>query len=276
MLRYEILDVPINDISPDELRDLLRQWVATGQGKMVVTPNPEIILESRHDATFRNILKEADAALPDGVGLRFALAALTDQRLHYRHTGTDTLVTLAELCRDTGKRLVLLGGTPKKTQQAAMILTNKFPGLDVQTFDPGIVDSIDPRLSEATLAGLERLAPQVVGVALGHGKQEKIMHILKQKLPSINLLLGMGGASDYVSLAVKRAPTTWQRWGFEWLWRLMQEPWRYKRIFKAVIIFPLVVAWTALRQKHLWRSLQNVYQEICQHWRENKNSNNHR
>ena len=276
MERYDILGIPINDVTITELRDLLQQWVNSNDQaapcKMVVTPNPEMILASRHDAAFRDILKQADLSLPDGVGLRFALAALNEHRLKNRHTGVEALMILAELCHQANKRLVLLGGLPKKTNRAAELLKQRFPGLEVTTFDPGIIDSVDPRLSEATLAGLARLTPHVVGVALGHGKQEKIMSILQQKMPGIKLLLGMGGASDYVAMAAKRAPLRWQRWGIEWLWRLLHEPWRYKRIYRAVILFPLVVAWTTLRQGRLLSALRNVYQEICKHYRENNSS----
>lgn len=265
MNRYKLLDVQLDDIAPKALRELLTSWVAEGKGKMIVTPNPEFVLEARRDPYFRTLLNTADLALPDGVGLRFALAALSDNRLSYRHTGADTLVLLAELCRDAGKRLVLLGGVPKKTQRAAESLVERFSGLDVHTFDPGIIDNDEPRLSEATLAGLERLSPHVIGVALGHGKQEKVMEIIKNKLFNTHVLIGMGGASDYVSMAAKRAPLNWQRWGFEWLWRLIHEPWRYKRICKAVVLFPLTVAWATLRSGRFLTGTKNVLQELRTH-----------
>lgn len=278
MTRYEILGVPVDNIAAVELRQLLHTWLnqpAQKKSKIIVTPNPEIILESRGDSVFTNILQHADLALPDGIGLRFALAALSEHRLAHRHTGADTLFILAELCRDNQQRLMLLGGgNAKHTLRAAAALRERYPGLDVVTFDPGIVDGRDPRLSEATLASLERLSPQVIGIALGHGKQEKVMHILQQKFPAVRILMGMGGASDYVAAAAKRAPRSWQRWGFEWLWRLAHEPWRYKRMCRAVVLFPIVVAWTTLREGRLIKGIRNVTQEIRTHWRENRSSNN--
>ncbi|HRH31986.1 MAG TPA: glutamate--tRNA ligase, partial [bacterium] len=107
---------------------------------------------------------------------------------------------------------------------------------------------------------------QAVAVALGQGKQERVMEILKQKIPSVRILMGIGGAADYVSEAVKRAPTAWQRLGFEWLWRLVQEPWRARRILTAIIAFPVRVAWVTLRSGRLLPATRRVLHELRQHF----------
>ena len=264
--QHTVLGVRVDDLPTAELKGLLELWVSGQKAHMIVTPNPEFVLRAQTDAEFRDILNRSDLSLPDGTGLRFAIAALSDDRLLYRHTGADTLILLAEICAKAGKRLVLLGGSPKKTRRAAEALRQQFTGLDCATFDPGIIDEEHTRLSEATLAGVERLKPNVVAVALGQGKQEKVMQILKTKLPGINVLIGIGGASDYVAMAVKRAPVTWQRLGFEWLWRLIQEPWRWQRILRAVVIFPVRVAWATLRQGKPIRATRSVFDELKRHF----------
>ena len=98
-----ILGIPIHDIDEVNLLLRLREWLLGKEQKLVVTPNPEFMLLAQKDAHFRDILKQADLSLPDGVGLRFAAAALTDTYLHFRHTGVDTLERLAKLCEETGK-----------------------------------------------------------------------------------------------------------------------------------------------------------------------------
>lgn len=269
--QHTVLGVHFDDLPEAELKGLLELWVA-GQGThTVVTPNPEFILLASLNAEFKQLLNKADLALPDGVGLRFAVAALSEERLLHRHTGADTLLVLAELCAKAGKRLVLLGGSPKKTQRAAEILRQQFAGLDCVTFDPGIIDQEQTRLSEATLAGVERLKPDVIAVALGQVKQERVMDILRTKIPSIKVLIGIGGATDYVSQAVQRAPRSWQKKGFEWLWRLLQEPWRWQRILRATVIFPVRVAWATLRQRRFFRAVRNVGQELRRHFSKHHN-----
>ena len=263
---HSVLGVRIDDLSLDTLRLILRNWLMQTTPRIIVTPNPEFVLLAQKDHEFRHILNESDLCLPDGVGLRFAVAALSDDHLKHRHTGADTLIVLAELCRNQNQRLVLLGGAPKKTARAAAWLRDKFPGLEVTNFDPGIIDDQHVRLSEATLAGVERLEPQVLAVALGQGKQEKVMKILQSKIPGLKILIGIGGSADYVSQAVRRAPAGWQRLGFEWLWRLIQEPWRWKRILSAVVVFPLKIVWTALRQRRILSACRRVIKEIKLHF----------
>ncbi|MDQ5952749.1 MAG: glutamyl-tRNA synthetase [Patescibacteria group bacterium] len=264
--QHVILGVRVHDLPTATLNAVLEAWLIGDVARMIVTPNPEFIVGAERDVEFKHLLNRADLALPDGIGLRFAVAALSEEKLLHRHTGADTLITLAELCAKRRKRLVLMGGSPRKTERAATTLRKRFPGLDIAVFDPGIIDEHQVRLSEATLAGIERLSPQAVAVALGQGKQERVMEILKQKIPSVRILMGIGGAADYVSEAVKRAPTAWQRLGFEWLWRLVQEPWRSRRILTAIIAFPVRVAWVTLRSGRFLSATRRVLHELRQHF----------
>jgi N-acetylglucosaminyldiphosphoundecaprenol N-acetyl-beta-D-mannosaminyltransferase len=266
-MQHTVLGVKIDDLSTQELTAQLSAWLGGERAKMVVTPNPEFVMYAQRDPDFRKLLNEADLSLPDGVGLRFAVAALSNDRLKHRHTGADTLIELASLCAHDHKKLVLLGGSPRKTQRAAASLRDRFVGLDVATFDPGIIDEHHVRLSEATLTGVERLSPHAIAVALGQGKQEKVMAILKDKIPTVRILMGIGGASDYVAMAVKRAPTSWQKYGFEWLWRLIQEPWRWQRILNATLFFPLRVAWATIVTGRFFKAARNVSQELKQHFK---------
>ena len=266
MVEHVILGVKVHDVPEPDLRAKLQSWLVGTEVHTIVTPNPEFVMLAKRDAEFKKILNQADLSLPDGVGLRFAVAALSEDRLEHRHTGADTLIVLAELCALEHKRLVLLGGSPHKTERAASSLKERFPGLDVVTFDPGIIDEYHVRLSEATLAGVERLSPQVIAVALGQGKQERVMVSLKEKIPAVRILIGIGGAADYVSMAVKRAPSSWQKLGFEWLWRLIQEPWRWKRILSATVFFPIRVVWATLYSGRFFRALKNVGQELKKHF----------
>ncbi len=271
--QHDILGVRVDDLSTPELRETLRTWLLGDVTRLIVTPNAEFIILAQDDPEFKQILGRADLALPDTVSLRFAVAALSEARLQHRHTGADTLIELAELAMQTKRRLMILGGSPRKTQRAAAVLRQQFAGLDIVCFDPGIVDNHHVRLSEATLAGIERLQPRVIAVALGHGKQERVMEILKIKLPSIRVLMGIGGAADYVAKAVTRAPQSWQNYGFEWAWRLMQEPWRWRRIFTAVVIFPLRVVWVTLVTGRFVTALMNVSDELKRHFTQAPNLN---
>jgi N-acetylglucosaminyldiphosphoundecaprenol N-acetyl-beta-D-mannosaminyltransferase len=264
---FKILGVRIDDLSEATLTEILSNWLQQITTRLIVTPNPEFVLLAQKDLDFRSLLNTADLCLPDGVGLRFAVAALDHQYLKYRHTGVETLSLLAKLCAKYQQRLMLLGGSPKKTERAAVKLRQQYPGLEVDIFDPGIIDGKHVILSEATLAGVGRLKPQVIAVALGQGKQERVMQILKDKLPGLKILIGIGGAVDYLSGLHQRAPAVWQRLGFEWLWRLTREPWRLKRILNAVILFPLHVIWASFKSGRLLGSCKFVIKAMKIHFK---------
>lgn len=265
---HDILGVRVDDLSLTELEMKLRNFLKGGEAKIVVTPNPEFVLAAQDDAVFKEVLSRADLSIPDGVGLKFAVAALTDETLKHRHTGVDTLQLLAKLCAEEGMRLLLLGGTGKDPEKVGELLKTSYPSLDVVACDPGIVDDEYPRLSEATVARLRAFDPKVVAVALGQGrgrqqgKQEKIMESLKKELLGVRVLIGVGGAVHTLANPHLVAPQSWRKRGFEWLWRVLNQPWRAKRIFRAVVLFPLEIIWATLRSRRFFRATKRVIRSL--------------
>jgi len=88
---------------------------------------------------------------------------------------------------------------------------------------------------------IKELKPKILFVAFGHVKQEKWIFYHLDQLPSVKLAIGVGGAFDYISGNVRRAPEFMRRIGLEWLFRLIQQPSRWKRILNAVIVFPFLI-----------------------------------
>ena len=84
-------------------------------------------------------------------------------------------------------------------------------------------------------------APDILLIALGHGKQEKWIAAHLPELPSVKVAMGVGGAFDFIAGRVLRAPRILRRLGLEWLWRLILQPSRLPRIWRAVIKFPILV-----------------------------------
>lgn len=267
--QHKILGVKIDDLTDAELREELLSRLHGQTPTIVVTPNPEFLLSAMRDPEFRTILERADLAIPDGAGLRFASAALEEgEVLQTRHTGVETLELLAELCALEGKRLLLLGGSGKEPEAVGAMFKKKYPTLDVVPLDPGIVDDVTPRLSEAVIARIASLEPVVIAVALGQGrgrrqgKQEKVMAAMKDRLPSVRLLIGVGGSIHTLSHPNLIPPPAWRKRGVEWLWRLLKQPWRWQRIGRAVIVFPVTVAWEALMRRRFGKAVKRVAHEL--------------
>lgn len=260
-----ILGVRVDTLTPFELRDHLTQALEGYEQRLIVTPNPEFLLEAQRDASFRNLLNQAYLSLPDGAGLAYALTALTGNTLFYRHPGVDTLWLLAELCVASAKTLVLCGGGEGVAAEAAEAMRERHPTLEVIGVDPGIVKKspdgtvlVDAALRER----LHRLDPAVLAVGLGQNKQERFLAAILPDLPCVRIGIGIGGALDMIAGRTRRAPVWMQKRGLEWVWRWMLEPRRAARMMRATILFPVSVAWVTIRERHFWRSVRDVFSEI--------------
>lgn len=261
MNSVSIFGVRVDDIAADETSSLFLHWLNGATARVVVTPNPEFILLARQDAAFCGILNRADLSLPDGVGLRFAVSALTEETLRHRSTGIDALRSLAELCAANGKRLLLLGGSVGAADAAADALRNAYANLDCVSLDPGVVVG-EGQLSPGLVAQVLSQQPAVLAVALGQGKQEQCIVRHLASWPSVRIAIGVGGAFDTLSGKKPRAPEWLRVAGLEWVWRLAIEPRRFARIFRAFPVFPLVVVWATLRERRFLRACRRTIPEI--------------
>ncbi len=269
MEKHWIFGVQIDDLSTSELEQTLFGWMNDGKVHTIVTPNPEFILESRRDPEFRDILNQADLSLPDGVGLRFAVSALTGKRLLHRHTGVDTLTLIAKLCTQTKKSMLLFGGKDDIAQSAADCLQKEHRGLKISAMNPGVVSvrgqGTLPILSDET----------IIAVGLGQGKQERCMSVIArshQATRSVQtatspgrqsyILIGVGGSFDMIAGTRRRAPAWLRRIGLEWVWRLLIEPKRWRRIANATVIFPALVISDTRKHHRFLRACRDTIPEI--------------
>jgi len=225
----KILGVKIDNLGTDEALQKAEDLLLDEQQRYIVTPNPEFLVRAQKDQTYRQILNQADLAVADGIGLVLA-ARFLKQPLKQRITGVDLMEQICQQAAKKGWQVFLHGARPEPAVAlaAAQVLRNKYPGLKIDLLGPG-----------------NQTTPTILFVALGSPKQEKwIAHYLP-KLPQVDLAIGVGGAFDFISGRVKRAPTLVQKIGLEWLWRLAKQPWRWPRIYQAVIVFP----WLVLKEK---------------------------
>lgn len=253
MKTHFLFNIKINDLSDQELDELFFLWLKEDKAKVVVTPNPEFILLARHDQEFAQLLNQADLALLDGVGLEYAVAALTNSYLEHRHTGVDTVDRLVK----TGERAAFIGGRPEVTKKAIEILKNKYPNTDIVMIDPGEV-STSGSPTQLVIEELCQKAPKILAVALGQGKQERFIAKILPQLPNVRIAIGIGGALDMIAGLKPRAPRLMRQIGLEWLWRLFIEPKRCFRIFRAVIVFPALVVWATLLEHKFWRACWRI------------------
>jgi N-acetylglucosaminyldiphosphoundecaprenol N-acetyl-beta-D-mannosaminyltransferase len=231
-----ILGVRIDDVTYAEFLDTVSRLVRQQSMSQIVTVNTEYLLAAYRDPGFADVLRLSALNVPDGIGVVWA-ARWLGRPLRERVTGSDGIYRLAELCAQHGFRLYLLGAAPGIAQQAAAILSRRYPRLVVcGTF------SGSPSASEEAeiCRRIHEARADVLLVAYGGSVQEAwIAH--NQAQTGAAVAMGVGGAFDFVAGVQKRAPRWMQRAGLEWLYRLIRQPWRWRRMLAlpqtAVLVF---------------------------------------
>lgn len=264
----ELFGVRIDDASTRQLEVQISTWLHGSKTRCLFTPNPEFLLSARTDPRFAKLLNQSDLSLPDGIGLKFAVAALTSERLLHRQTGMDTLMLLARLCARQKRRLLLLGGMSGAAAGTGAVLKRMFPELDVCSLEPGFIPGgfVSLSIPKKLVEEIRTICPDVMAVALGQGRQERFILELKDGIPELRISIGVGGSFDTISGRLQRAPSWMRRYGLEWLWRVMIEPRRLRRIFRAVVIFPMVVICDTLKHRRFLLAMKQVAIELKNHF----------
>lgn len=230
-----ILNVPIDCIRADEAVACIRRFLDEERFHHVATPNNEMLLAARKDPAFLALLQRTDLNLPDSTGVVWA-SRYTDHPIAERVTGVDTVT---ELCGTISSehRVFFLGAGPGVAEKSAAFLRTKNPSLAVAG-----AFSLSPREedSDVIIEAINASGAHVLLVAFGSPAQELWIDHYRSRLLSVRVAIGVGGTFDFLAGTRQRAPRLLQNLGLEWVFRLFQEPRRIKRIWNAVVVFPLV------------------------------------
>lgn len=210
----------------------------------IVTLNAEMIVEAQRNGEFRAAVKRAELKIPDGSSLLWAKRYIEKKQNIFmsliRHffsteqplTGVDSIFDICSAVEKQSGFVYLIGGTSNEAQGTLRVLQKKYPKLNI---------SILPNTTPSSLP-LKRGGDALL-VALGSPKQTLYIEKHRKSLAKagIRIAIGVGGAFAMIAGTLPRAPRFMRRHHLEWLWRLILEPKRIKRIWNAVVIFPLIV-----------------------------------
>ncbi len=224
MNQARILGVRVDCLDMDAALERIAQLVDEGGHHLVATVNPEFVMRARADHEFARVLESAALCLADGSGVVWA-ARRQGCAMREPVTGTDLILPLAALCARRHFRLFLLGAAPGVALELAARLRIDYPDLEVAAHS----GSPDPSSDAETLALVQGHRPHVLLVAYGHPGQELWIDRMGDRL-GVAVAVGVGGAFDYLTGRVPRAPAWMRRVGLEWLFRLVRQPWRIRRM----------------------------------------------
>lgn len=225
MSRVKVLDVAFDNVTMREAIDVAFQSIERRDGAFVVTPNPEIVMMARENDELKEAIEKAELVLPDGIGIIYG-AKILGTPLKERVPGIDFACGVMNGLAERNGSVYLLGAKPGVAERAGANLQTTYPGLRVVGTHDGYFEDEAPIVRE-----INDLKPDLLFVCLGFPKQELWM-VKHVRTLDVGLMAGLGGSLDVFAGVVQRAPVIWQKFGLEWLYRLIKEPSRIGRMMK--------------------------------------------
>ncbi len=224
-MKIDIMGVRFDNVTMSEALNRAEVLLSgTGAG-YCVTPNSEMVYEAIHDDSLLEILNQADLVLPDGSGVVLA-SKILKKPLKEKVAGVDFASNLLTILEQQGKSLYLLGAKPGIAELAAVKMRSLHPKLMIAGMHDGYFQNDSDVIEE-----INRLSPDVLFVCLGVPRQERFMAEHRHEL-QVRMMIGLGGTLDSFAGTVKRAPKWMIRMNLEWLYRLIKEPWRFRRMLR--------------------------------------------
>jgi N-acetylglucosaminyldiphosphoundecaprenol N-acetyl-beta-D-mannosaminyltransferase len=230
-----ILGVKVDNFTLSESLEKIESFLTGGQQHYIVLPYADFFVEAQQDAEFKDILNKADLSLADGFG-PVLFSPCFGEPLRGRVLGVDLIFALFDKFWD--KNSFFLFGSAEGTAQATVDrLLQEHPFGKIVGMLNGFVSD------EVAIEKINKAQPEILLVGLGMPKQEKWIAQNLNKLPSVKLAIGVGGAFDFISGRTRRAPKVVQLLGLEWLWRVILYPARWKKTWRSLVVF----SWLAIK-----------------------------
>ena len=221
--QFSVLGLPVH--LSEDYTGWLRSRLSGGKGTHIVTLNAEMVMLSERDPSFADILREAELVIPDGAGIVLYLRLRGHRQ--QRCPGIELAGSLLEQAgqSEQSSQVCFYGGATEVAEKAAQVWREKVPGLSIIT-EHGY---LSPVAQAEFLQTLTRQQPKLILVGLGVPRQEFWIKQHRALCPEA-IWIGVGGSFDIWAGIKTRAPLWLRNNHLEWLYRLYQEPWRWRRM----------------------------------------------
>ncbi|HAJ70004.1 MAG: WecB/TagA/CpsF family glycosyltransferase [Alkalibacterium sp.] len=222
--KVTILGVPFDNITQEDFLKALYDRLVNKQKTFLVTANPEIVMYARDNEDYYQLLLQADYIAPDGIGIVKAARTL-GKTIKERVPGYELMLGLLEIANIEKQNVYFIGAQEDTIELTVSEVERRWPNINIVGYHHGYFNHADPKMIEK----VKNTDPDLIFVAFGFPRQEKwISNYLSQA--SHGIAVGVGGSFDVLSGKTKRAPSLVQTLHVEWLYRLIRQPSRYKRM----------------------------------------------
>lgn len=223
----KIFGVRFDNVTMEEAFKRFVTFLKKDVTSTIYTPNPEMVLNAQQNMQFKAALLEGDLVVPDGIGIIYA-SKVHQLGLRERVGGVDLSERILKFLHTTKGSIYLFGGRPEVSEDAAINLKASYPNLRILGTAHGYIEG-DEVLK--VIDHINEVKPDVLFVGLGSPRQELWIDQYRRVL-NCRVAIAIGGGIDIWAGHAKRAPKWMQHMGIEWLYRLLQEPRRIKRMIK--------------------------------------------
>lgn len=237
-----LFDIPVRPLSKKQVLDEVSSFLSKKSNEMfhITSLNPEIIVLTKQDESFKDALCQSSLKIVDGVGV-FVASKVLNIDAGERYAGVDLMKEIIELAGKERLPTVLIGGKANLALELADCYNTKFGsktfyGVEV----PQNISGMNTSEKNHIISAISALKPRILLVAFGSPTQEKWIEANKDVFKGM-VCMGVGGAFDFASGTVRRAPWFVRRLGLEWLFRLIIQPWRIKRQMRLLTFVKMVV-----------------------------------
>lgn len=225
----------------------VEQNLLNNKKQFIVTANPEILMIGEKDKEFNQILmEESTTIIPDGIGVVKG-AEMFGMHLPGRITGVELVIELIRLCDKYNKSMYLFGATKEVMNKMKILIEQKYSNVNLVGTQNGYIED-----KQSVMEDIKEKKPDVVLVALGVPKQEKIIYDNLQDFDK-GIFVGVGGSFDVISGSKKRAPKIFIKLNLEWLYRIAFSPSRWKRFYEGNIKYVFKLKKEVKREKQKGR-----------------------
>ena len=242
MKREEFLGCPVDSLTTTEALSEIDKYIARRTPHRITPINASKLCQVDSNRRLAEIIRKSDMVIPEYAVVWGA------NRLKIKlaeHIGGIMLMRkILEYAPPRGYSVYFLGAQPGVVNEMVSRIRNSYPGLKIAGFHHGYF-SIDDELT--VIDDIKVSKPDVLLVAMGTPKQEAWIddHIGELGVP---VIMGVGGSFD-VFAGLKRETPPYLRCGFEWLYRLAQEPtrlWKRYMTTNSKFLWKIAKAWLGL------------------------------
>jgi N-acetylglucosaminyldiphosphoundecaprenol N-acetyl-beta-D-mannosaminyltransferase len=254
---YCVLGIPVDAVSMDAVLRRIRLAAAKRAPFLISTPNLNFLVNSQSDSEFRESLISSDLCTADGVAITL-IARLAGIPIKNRIAGSDIFDALkAEHPAANPLGIFLFGGADGVAAAASRVLNDRPGGVLCKGWlSPGYC-SVEEMSRDDIIDSVNSSGADFLVASLGAQKGQAWLQHNHRRL-SIPVRAHLGASLNFQAGTIRRAPVIFRKSGLEWLWRIKEEPYLWRRywndgrvllclLFTHVLPFAFWTSWLRLR-----------------------------